>query len=92
VPDDLGEDLPLDPPVVGRLHEIRVPMLLIVGELDQPSAPEQSAFIAEHVPHAERVSLPTAHLPSMERPNPFNEIVLAFLRRLDSAAWRGPAR
>ena len=85
-PDDLGEDPLLDPPAAGRLYEIRAPMLLIVGEFDHPSALEQSAFIAEHVPQAQRVIMPTAHLPSMERPDEFNEIVLAFLRRLDLRA------
>ena len=90
VPEGLGEELPLDPPADGRLQEIHVPMLLVVGELDQPSALEQSTLIAEHVPHAEKVTLATAHLPSMERPDEFNEIVLAFLRRLEQAA--GEAR
>jgi 3-oxoadipate enol-lactonase len=81
VPDELGDERPLDPPAVGRLHEILAPMLIVVGELDQPAAIEQSGFIAAHVPHAETVTLTTAHLPNMERADEFNEVVLTFLRR-----------
>ena len=81
VPEDLVDEHPLDPPAVGRLHEIVAPMLVVTGELDQPGMLEQAAFIAEHVPQAESVTLPTAHLPNMERPDEFNEIVRAFLRR-----------
>jgi pimeloyl-ACP methyl ester carboxylesterase len=37
--------------------------------------------MAAHVPHAETVTLPTAHLPNMEQADKFNEVVLTFLRR-----------
>jgi pimeloyl-ACP methyl ester carboxylesterase len=80
-PEDLGTEQPLDPPAVSRLHEIGVPTLVIIGELDQPRILEQCAYIAQAIPRAETVRLPTAHLPNMERPDEFNRIVQAFLQR-----------
>jgi 3-oxoadipate enol-lactonase len=80
IPDDLGDEQPLDPPAIGRLHDIHVPTLVIIGELDQPRILEQCAYIAQGIPHAETATLPTAHLPSMERPDEFNRIVREFLQ------------
>lgn len=80
-PEDLGTEQQLDPPAISRLHDIHVPTLVIIGELDQPRILEQCAWIAQAIPQAETVTLPTAHLPSMERPAEFNQIVQAFLQR-----------
>ena len=80
-PDDLGTEQPLDPPAISRLHEIHVPTLVIMGELDQPRILEQCAYIAQEIPRAETVTLPTAHLPSMELPDTFKQVVQAFLQR-----------
>lgn len=87
VPDDLGEEQPLEPPAINRLHDIHVPTLVIIGELDQPRPLAACEVIAQGIPHAETVTLPAAHLPNMERPDEFNQIVQAFLRRslLDEA-------
>jgi 3-oxoadipate enol-lactonase len=84
VPDDLGDDQrQLEPLAVGRLHEIDAPTLVIMGALDQPMEAEQSGYIAAHTRGARLVTMDTAHLPNMERPDEFNEIVLDFLRSLD---------
>jgi 3-oxoadipate enol-lactonase len=80
-PEDLGAEQSLDPPAISRLQDIHVPTLVIIGELDQPRILEQCACIAQAIPQAETVMLPTAHLPSMERPDEFNQIVQAFLQR-----------
>jgi pimeloyl-ACP methyl ester carboxylesterase len=80
-PEDLGTEQPLDPPAISRLHDIQVPTLVMIGELDQPRILEQCARIAEAIPRAETVTLPTAHLPNMERPDEFNQIVRTFLQR-----------
>ena len=80
-PEDLGTEQPLDPPAISRLHDIQVPTLVIIGELDQPRILEQCACIAHAIPRAETVTLPTAHLPSMERPDEFTQIVQGFLQR-----------
>ena len=80
-PEDLGDEQELDPPALERLHEIAVPALVVIGELDQPSILERCAAIERGIPGAESVRLPTAHLPNMERPAEFNRIVRAFLQR-----------
>lgn len=76
----LGQPEPLEPPAAGRLGAIRVPTLVIHGDLDQPDIPQSSAYLAEQIVGAHRVVMPgTAHLPNMERPEEFNQIVLDFL-------------
>lgn len=75
-----GEHLSLDPPAVARLGEIRVPTLVIYGDLDLPQIIERARFLADGIPGAKLVVLTgTAHLPNMERPEAFNQIVLSFL-------------
>jgi pimeloyl-ACP methyl ester carboxylesterase len=76
----LGDELSLEPPAVGRLVEIQVPTLIIVGDLDQPETPGACRrFRAEH-PRYPKVVMPrTAHLPNMESSDEFNRIVLEFL-------------
>ena len=75
--------LPLDPPALDRLGEIRVPTLVVVGPLDQPDTLESGKLLAALIPGATRVEIEgTAHMPSMERPDEFNRIVLDFLRQV----------
>jgi 3-oxoadipate enol-lactonase len=79
VPDD-AEDEPLEPPAMERLQEIRVPTLIIVGELDQPDFLEIADTLAESIEGARKEVVPgVAHLPSLEKPKEFNLIVEAFL-------------
>ena len=75
--------LPLDPPALDRLGEIRVPTLVIVGSLDQPDTLESGELLTAGIPGAAKVEIArTAHMPSMERPEEFNRVVLNFLRNL----------
>jgi len=75
-----GRPIALDPPAAGRLGEIRVPMLVIIGELDTLGTRMTAGLLADHVPGARRIDLPgVAHLPSMERPEWFTETLLGFL-------------
>jgi len=72
--------VPLDPPAVGRLAQISVPTLVILGELDGPNPLEQ---LTAQIPGARKVVMPgTAHHPFMEKPAEFNKIVLDFLEAL----------
>jgi pimeloyl-ACP methyl ester carboxylesterase len=80
VPEDPGQEVALDPPAIGRLGEIAAPALVVVGSLDQPSILARCERIAEGIPGAETVTLPTAHLPNMELPEEFNAALRAFLR------------
>ncbi len=79
----LGEEQPLEPPAAGRLSEIRVPTLVIVGALDQPDEVATADLLVEGIASAKKVVVPdAAHLPNMEHPDQFNRIVLDFLREL----------
>ena len=76
----LGEERPADPSAAERLGEIQVPSLVVVGALDRPEIVARSEALARHVPRARKVVMDgTAHVPNMERPQEFNEAVLAFL-------------
>jgi 3-oxoadipate enol-lactonase len=79
-PQDFGTEQPLEPPAVKRLKEIRVPTLVIVGDLDTPRTLAASRTLAEEIDDARMVTIEgAAHLPSMERPAEFNRHVLSFL-------------
>ncbi len=74
------EEQSLLPPAIGRLGEIRVPTLVIVGEQDVPEFIELSDIVAKGINGAEKVMIGgVAHLPSMEKPELFNRVVLDFL-------------
>ncbi|MEZ4726788.1 MAG: hypothetical protein R3E79_06605 [Caldilineaceae bacterium] len=76
----LGEPQPLDPPAVARLHELLAPTLLLVGDLDQSRVLDAIALLDAHLPQVRKVVMAgTAHLPNLEQPERFNELVLNFL-------------
>ena len=78
-----GKDEPLEPPALGRLGEVRVPTLVVVGDQDVPSIVVQADVLASEIPAARKVVIPnTAHLPNMEQPALFNRTVLDFLGAL----------
>ncbi len=70
----------LNPPAIGRLSQIAVPTLIILGEYDAPNPLEH---LAAEIPGAKKVIMTgTAHHPFMEKPAEFNQIVLDFLASL----------
>jgi pimeloyl-ACP methyl ester carboxylesterase len=66
--------------VATRLGEIRVPTLVLHGDLD-PLVPVQNGrYLAAHIPGARLIEYPqTGHIPIMERAEEYNRDVLAFL-------------
>ncbi|MEP6910995.1 MAG: alpha/beta fold hydrolase [Actinomycetota bacterium] len=79
VGDDADEE-PLVPDLADRLGEITVPTLIIVGEEDRPDMHTIADRLAAAIPHARRATIPaTAHVPSIERPEEFDRLVLEFL-------------
>jgi pimeloyl-ACP methyl ester carboxylesterase len=85
--DDAGEELPLDPPADERLAEISAPTLIVYGDKDVMDVRQAAGSLAGAIPGARLAVIPdAAHLPQMERPELFNEIVLRFLREVASAA------
>lgn len=68
------------PPAAERLGEIKAPTLLILGAEDLQSMHHIADVLEKGIPHVKRVDLAgTAHLPPMEKPEQFNQIVLDFL-------------
>jgi len=76
----------LDPEWQTRLGEIRVPTLIAVGELDRPEMHEIADRLEAEIPNTRRAVIEgTAHVPSMERPAEFDELVLGFLAEAQPA-------
>jgi len=68
-------------PALPRLGEISVPTLIVVGEHDHPDVHAHCGAIEAAVPGARRVVLSgCGHLPQLEVPEAFNQLVLEFLR------------
>jgi 3-oxoadipate enol-lactonase len=71
---------PLAPPAVGRLAEIRVPALVVYGDLDTTAILAIAERLATGIPGARRVVFEgAAHMLNMEQPERFNRTVLEFL-------------
>ena len=70
----------------GRLSQLRIPVLVIHGELD-PLIPFQNGrYLAEHIPGARLIEYPnTGHIPIIERADDFNRDVLVFLAQAPGA-------
>lgn len=67
-----------------NLHRLRMPTLVVTGELDQVLPPAGGRELAQLIPGAQLIELGgVGHLGYAENPPAFNEAVLAFLRGLD---------
>ncbi len=76
-----GQSIVMEPPAAGRLGEIRVPTLVVLGDLDESGVLSASEEIVRGVHGARKVVLPgTAHMLSLEKPEEFTKIVLDFLQ------------
>jgi len=83
----MGRPIPLDPPANGRLAEIRVPVLAVVGGFDTSETQAAAARLEESVPGARRVVIPdVAHMVGMEAPERLAELIVDHLRPLGSWA------
>ena len=70
----------LDPPASQRLGAIRVPTLVVTGGEDFPDFHRIGDRLAAEISGAERATIAAAgHLPSLERSEEFDRMVLGFL-------------
>jgi 3-oxoadipate enol-lactonase len=77
-----GAAIPPQIPLNMRLAELTMPVLLLAGAEDQPDALRSLGALAAGIPHAERhIFRSAAHLPNLERPEEFNEVLIDFLER-----------
>jgi 3-oxoadipate enol-lactonase len=71
---------PLDPPARSRLGELRVPTLVVVGDRDVAHFRDLAELFAHEIPGARLEVIGGAgHLPSLERPDDFDRLLLEFL-------------
>ncbi len=82
----LGKRLPdTQTPAAGRLKELDIPVLVIVGAQDTPYMLAAADYMIEHIRTARKVIIEdAAHLPNMDQPDQFQRIVTAFLDDLAS--------
>jgi 3-oxoadipate enol-lactonase len=74
--------LRLEPSASERLGEVNVPTLVLTGDEDVADIHRVADRLVAGIPGAERVTMAgAAHLPSLEHPDEFDRIVLAFLAR-----------
>lgn len=75
-----GQPIVLQPPAAGRLAEIGVPVLVLVGEFDTSGAHAMADVYAQGISAARKVVIEgTAHVPNMEKPEEFSRLVVDFL-------------
>ena len=78
-----GQPIPLAPPADERLGEIRVPTLVVVGELDTSGTRRSAERLAESAAGARLIEVPgVAHLVGMEAPAELAELVVDHLAPL----------
>jgi pimeloyl-ACP methyl ester carboxylesterase len=71
---------PLQPPSVERLAEIKIPVLVVIGDCDTPHAQGAAEYMTAHISGARKAVMNNAaHLPNMEAPDVFNQILTDFL-------------
>jgi pimeloyl-ACP methyl ester carboxylesterase len=80
---ELGKNKPpMTPPAAERLGEIKIPVLVVYGDRDSAYIQKAAEHMEHYIQGAKKVLMPnTAHLPNMERPAEFNQIVLDFLQK-----------
>ena len=80
-----GQYKAMQPTAAERLEELRLPVLVVYGDRDIPYIQAAAKVMGEHIAGAKVVLMPnTAHLPNMERPDEFNQIVLNFFHDIES--------
>ena len=71
---------PLDPPAAERLGEVRAPTLIVAGDRDHPEILRAAEALAAGIGDArQEIMAGCAHMPSMEQPARFNQLLLDFL-------------
>ena len=82
----LGKRLPnTQVPASGRLADLRIPVLVIVGVHDTAYTLAAADYMVEKIESARKVTIEdAAHLPNMDHPEKFRQILEAFLQGLAS--------
>jgi pimeloyl-ACP methyl ester carboxylesterase len=79
----LGKDVPLPHSAAERIAELKLPVLIVMGDLDEDYIYRAADFMESNIPSARKIVMHgTAHLPNMEFPKEFNAHVQEFLAKL----------
>lgn len=83
---ELGKRLPNTSTLAfDRLADLNIPVLVIVGAHDTPYIRAAADYMVEKIPSVRKVIIEdAAHLPNMDQPQEFQEIVTTFLEDLSS--------
>ena len=78
-----GRRVPLEPPAVDRLADLRCPVLAVAGSLDVSDAVRTARHLEAQAPDARAVFLPNvAHMIGMEVPDELAALIVGFLAPL----------
>jgi pimeloyl-ACP methyl ester carboxylesterase len=78
------EEREIDPPASERLGELEMPTLIVLGAEDRPDIHRSADELVNSIPHARMVTMPGAtHLPSLEQPDVFNNVLVDFIASLN---------
>ena len=75
----------LTPPAIGRLREINAPTLVVIGDHDSEDLRKLAGRLAAEIVGAKLVKMNAAHLPNLEQPAQFSQLLDEFLTSLTVA-------
>jgi len=86
-----GRPQVLDPPAAGRLAELRAPLLVMIGTVDELGTQAACRYLADQVPNARlEIFEGAAHMVNMEQPERFNRVLCEFLSASSRTGARAP--
>ncbi|MBA2380671.1 MAG: alpha/beta hydrolase [Chloroflexi bacterium] len=87
---ELAPEHELSPPPTGRLAELTCPVLVVVGDADDPAILEVAQRVASEARRSRLVVWPrVGHMLSLERPVEFADLVTTFLADVAGGAFGG---
>ena len=81
-----GQPQVLQPPANERIAQLRAPLLVMLGTLDEPGTTATMRYLASVVPGARLEEFETAHMINLEQPERFNQVLREHLERAGAPA------
>lgn len=82
---DPNLEMEMQPPALGRLSELWIPVFVLLGERDVADIHQIVDVLTTSIPHAKLARFPGAgHMLNLENPERFNESILSFLRNAEA--------
>ena len=81
-----GQPQVLDPPANERIAQLRAPLLVMLGTLDEPGTSAAMRYLASVIPGARLEEFETAHMINLEQPDRFNRVLREHLERARASA------